>query len=105
MIEDINISKIIHSKRSCEFFPSSKDYLQLTGITFKYSPTIRSKVVNYNDTVKNPNGNTPCHCKDYTEYIDQHHGHVITSNLDIITNKDIKKLLKALALIFVRNNL
>ena len=92
-IEDINISKIIHSKRSYECFPSSKDYLQLTGITFKYSPTIRSKVVNYNDTIKKANGNTSCHCEEFTEYVDQHHGHVITGNLDIITNKGIKKLL------------
>ena len=47
LIDGINISKIIHSKISCEYFPAPNVVLLNTGTTYKYSPTIRSKVINY----------------------------------------------------------
>ena len=38
--------------------------------------------------------NLVCHCEEYNEYIDSHHNHVITGNLDIITNQPIQSLLR-----------
>ena len=94
LIDDININKIIHSKVSCEHFPAPKEFILNTGTTYKYSSTIRAKVVNYNEVVKNIDVQAQCFCKEHPEFIDQHLGHVITGNLDIITNKEVKTLLK-----------
>ena len=59
LIDDININKLIHSKQSYRYFPGPKDYILKTGVTYKYSHTIRSEVVNYNGVAKNIN------CRNY----------------------------------------
>ena len=40
-----------------------------------------------------PKGYVPCACNDYQEYIDENWGHVVTGNLNIIGNEEIRKLL------------
>ena len=74
-------------------FPACKDYIFHPGTTYKYSNTIRSKVTNYIKTANNINWNTQCFCQNYQEFIDPHHGHIITGNINIIKNNDIKNLL------------
>ena len=93
LLDQINSNKIIHSSQSFYIFPASKYHLLNTGVTFKYGNTIRAKVTNYKETVNNVNRNVTCACKDYQEFIDNHHGHVITGDLNIIHNIDIRKLL------------
>ena len=92
LINGINISKIIHSKVSCEYFPAPKVVILNTGTTYKYSPTIHSKVINYNEAAKNINVKAQCICKDYPQFTDQYPSHVITGNLDRIANKEVKTL-------------
>ena len=93
LIDGININKIIHLKISCEYFQAPKVVILNTGTTYKYSPTIRSKVINYNEVAKNINVQAQCICKDYPEFTDQYLSHVITGNLEIIANKEVKTLL------------
>ena len=94
LLEQVNIGKIIHSSQSSNLFPANKEYLINTGVSYSYSNTIRSKVTNYKETVTSVNNNIQCVCNNYQEFVDDHHGHVITGNLDIIVNEEVKELLK-----------
>ena len=92
LLDQVNVGKIIHSNQSFKIFPGSREHLINTGVTFKYTNTIRSKVTNYKATVTKDNGNVLCACKDYQEFVDDHFGHIITGNLNIIKNEDVKRL-------------
>ena len=81
-------------------FPGSREHLINTGVTFKYSNTIRSKVTNKVAVTED----IQCACKDYQEFIDDYHGHIITGNLNIIKNEDVKRILIK-GLNYRRNNL
>ena len=94
LMDKINLNKFIHSKNSYERFPVSKDHLDNTGVTFKYSKPIRNKITNYNHTVNNPKWDINCVCDKYSDFIDEHHGHVLTGNLDIIQDLPTKNVLK-----------
>ena len=50
-------------------------------------------MINYKVTVTKDNGNIQCVCKAYQEFIDDYHGHIITDNLNIIKNEDVKGIL------------
>ena len=94
LIDGINISKIIHSKISCEYFPAPKVVILNTGTTYKYSPTILSKVIKYKEVAENINVQAQCIWKDYSEFTDQYLSHVITGSLEIIENKEVKTSFK-----------
>ena len=52
--------------------------------------TIRSKIVNY----KNPDKDAECHCSEYPqEYVDTNHNHIMTGDLNIITNEELRSLI------------
>ena len=93
LLDQVKIGKIIHSTQSLNIFPGGKECLSKTGITYKYSNTIRSKVTNYKDTVTKDHSQVQCACNNYREFIDNHHGHVITGNLNIIENVEVKNIL------------
>ena len=92
LLDKVSIGKIIHSSQSRNLFPGNNEYLLNTGVSFKYSNTIRSKVTNYKETVTNVDNNVQCFCQNYQEFVDGHHGHVITGDLSIIQNKELKEL-------------
>ena len=94
LMDKVNLNKILHSKNSYERFPVNKEHLETTGITFKYSSTIRHKITNYNKTVNNPDWTSTCVCDNYPAFIDEHHGHVLTGNLDIIEDTQTKNILE-----------
>lgn len=95
LMEQVYINNIIHRNSSYALFPVNKEYLQRTGVSYKYSNTIRSKVTNYKKTVLNGmTDNVQCACNDHQEFIDQHHGHIITGNLQLIQNTEVRNLLK-----------
>ena len=91
LLDKINISKLIHSNGSRNLYPAN-DYLSKTGVSFQYSNTIRSKVTNYKESVCNFDNNIQCSCDNYRQFIDIHHGHVITGDLNIINNGELKDL-------------
>ena len=93
LIEEINMNKITKSEDSLDKFPGDKEYILNTGTSYKYSKTIRNKVTNYSNVAKNVDLPAQCKCMDYIQYIDIHHGHVITGNINIIDNVEIRQLL------------
>ena len=75
-------------------FPVKSDYYSSPSVSFSYSKTIRSAIVNYKETLVDPDlGNIICHYDQYPmEYVNAHHGHIVTSNVNIVLNRDLRIL-------------
>ena len=89
LIDYINVGKLFRSSESFNSFPASSDLLKNTGISYKYSPTIRNTFTNYKETVNSVNKNSICVCHLYPQFIDAYHGHVITGDINIIGNPNL----------------
>ena len=71
------------------------------SLLFIYQKTIRNKILNYKEVIESlkvgdiiENWNSKrCDC-DKSPYMDKYHGHVITGDIDIVDNKDLKNILK-----------
>ena len=65
------------------------------NVTYSYTNTIRSQIVNYKQTIEEIGNNTfTCRCDNYPDvFVNDTYGHVFTGNLDIIRNPNLKKLL------------
>ena len=90
-----NVSKVLKNKTIMDLFPVNNDEWKLPGIAFKYSNTIRNKIVNYKQVIQE--GITPLHCNcDIADplFVDRNSGHIFTGNLDFITNVELKGLLQ-----------
>ena len=84
-----------------DVFPNNDDESLIPSVIFKLLPPIRSKILNYTETVNSidvSDNNTygtgihSCTCTD-SPYCDPQHGHIITGNLQIIQNNKLRKLL------------
>ena len=92
-VEDIGLSRILKDHASSQLFPAHGHIA--TPVSFKYLPSIRSKVTNYrqtNDENLDPDS-LSCDCSSST-FKDQHHNHIVSGNLDIIQNEELRNLLK-----------
>lgn len=65
------------------------------SISFKYNKPFSSVVYNYRQIVDSANDNFECACNNslYSRFIDLNHGHVITGDLSIIGNINIRTVL------------
>ena len=72
------------------------------SVVYSLGSTIRNKILNYKDTVQNINTNDSdtfgtdihtCDCSS-SEFVDHNHGHVVTGDLRIIQNKELKELIQ-----------
>ena len=103
-LDDIHISRILRSAEVTSLLP---EVLQVDDekpmCTMKLDAPIRSKILNYQDTVSSLKvavdedvsfvENLPsCDCSD-SEFCDPHHKHVVTGDLRIVTNSKLRKLL------------
>ena len=93
IILDYKNALLIKGKAIQQLFPVNDKLYSRPGVSYSYSPTIRSKITNYREAVRSMDPDLICHCKEYSEFIDNHHNHVITGNLNIITNLPIQSLL------------
>ena len=93
IMNDINLSGIIQSTFISKLFPVNDILFSKPSISYKYSATIRAKVTNYQDVANNIHANHKCFCQDYEQFVDINHKHVITGDLDIIENSNIRSLL------------
>ena len=77
-------------------FPISDENMKIPNIAYNFSPTIRSKVTNYKKSVQR--GIIPetcvCNMEKYVDFVDSHHGHVFTGNIDLIDNVSLRSLIK-----------
>ena len=88
----INLPKILRSKEVCDNLPSNFD---VSDMPIVVNPSIRSTLFNYkqfvlhlnvDEFVKDANSIT-CSCNKYdTSFTNNHYGHIITGNLNIVNN-------------------
>ena len=93
-VEDLGLNRIIRDPEVSKKCPLGGTAGQPT-VSFKYSPTIRSKIVNYRQTHEenlNPE-DIQCSCGT-SDYKDSHHQHVVTGDLSIIEKSELRTLLK-----------
>ena len=98
-LEYLNLSKVLNSPEViCHLPEPLKDAEQRVMISYKLKAPIRNKILNYKETVlsisDNPSflENLSCECAS-SEFCDTHHGHVITGDLRIIENSQLRSLL------------
>jgi len=97
-IDTINITNILHNKAVRKCIPPYFQNTEVPIISYKYTPTIYKHIVNYNEVIKEIDTNsaysqTYCECES-SPYNYKPHGHIITGNLNIIQNKDLRNLIK-----------
>jgi len=96
-IDLINLPNILHNKKVQSYIPPYFDATMPT-ISYKYTKTISSAIFNHIKTVSEfeldqfTTNRYPCECQN-SPFISTHHGHVITGNLDIISNETLKELI------------
>ena len=103
-LDDIHVSKIFRSPDVTSLLPEvlQKDE-EIPMCTMKLDPPIRSKILNYKDTVSSLKivvdddisfvENLPsCDCEN-SGFCDPHHKHIVSGDLRIITNQKLRKLL------------
>ena len=99
-MDRIRIQKILRNPEVLNTIPSDFRYKDEPTVVYKYIPPIRSKIFNYNKVFENfsrerwiaEEQDTPCHC-DQSEFKNEDHGHVITGDLRIIKNAELRKLI------------
>ena len=95
-MDDINLSNILHGKRTCEKVPKYFQNRSPPVISYKYSNTVAAKILNFNATVRNIDDfiKSPPSCERASSpFRYAPHGHVITGDFSIIPNEDLKRLL------------
>ena len=94
-VEHVNLGAILKENDTKFLFPSKSDYFRSPTVSFKYGPTIRSKIVNYRKTHLEELDHKimSCECASNKKFMDKHHGHVVTGNLEIIDNLELRNLL------------
>ena len=95
LIENINLKRIISSDNIKNLFPHDND-MSTPNITYSYTKTIRSQILNYKQTVKDISDTNiiKCNCNSYdAKFVNNSYGHIFTVDLDIIANSNLKNLL------------
>ena len=99
-IDDIHLNKILKSSEVIATLPTKlKGEKDIPVATMKLSPPIRSKILNYRETVSSLDivvdddvsfvRNLPsCECES-SEFCDPHHHHVITGDLRVVSNQKL----------------
>ena len=93
-LNDINLNNVFNTPAIVAKFPiQNRKYMTPTA-SFKYTNTVRSKILNYRQTIFEEDTSTfRCNCSKYDEkFVDNHHKHVLTGDIDIVTNNELRKL-------------
>ena len=96
LVENIKCDHIISRQDISSLFPIKDKLLSCPNISYSYSKPIRNVILNYKETICdfNPDEFT-CTCSKYpSNYLDNHHKHIITGDLGIIENKELRALMK-----------
>ena len=96
LIQDLNLHKIINDPNITSLFPINSRNFSSPAVSFKRTKSIRTKVLNYRETLQDNNfPDFVCKCDNYNEvFKDQHHGHIITGDLTLIENIQLRELLQ-----------
>ena len=104
-LDDIHVSRIFKSPEVTSLLPEVMrvDDEEIPTCTMKLDPPIRSKILNYKETVSSLKivvdedvsfvENLPsCDCSN-SEFSDPHHKHIVSGDLRIVSNPKLRKLL------------
>ena len=100
-LDYINLPQILRCDTVYQEAPQIVNQSDIPMVVYFLGKPVRSSLLNYNkfvstlnlDNFCNNNENVPCCCLNYDrKYIDPHHGHILTGNLDIINNNKLRKL-------------
>ena len=96
LVEKVNLSRLMSSCAVKNYFPVKSEHYASPSVSYSYSNNIRSSIDNYKATLMDTNhGNVSCHCHDYpSKYKNHHYGHIVTGDIDIIDNLELRNLLK-----------
>ena len=99
----INIPKILRSKEVRDNLPSNFNISDIPMVVYNLNPSIRSTLLSYKQFVlhlnideflKDPNSIKCCCCDKYdNSFINNHYGHIITGNLNIVNNERLRQLI------------
>ena len=98
----INLPKILRSVTLKESRPSAMTDEDVPMVVYCLSQPIRSRILNYSKFVKsfdlktfaNDENSIPCYCHQFDpKYFDNHHQHILTGDLSIITNSKLRDLI------------
>ena len=98
----INPGRLLRTKR---LYPANMDRgsLPKTIFALQYETTLGASALNYNKFLKNLDrdeilkiSTEPCQCNDtrFTEFVSKQHGHILTGNMNIVENTQLRKLLE-----------
>ena len=96
------MEKILKSKKVYDNLPSNFDIYDIPIAVYNLNPSVRSTLFHYKQFVlclnideflKDPNS-IKCCCNKYeNSFINNHYGHIITGNLNILINERIRQLM------------
>ena len=100
-LEHIKLSSILHEDDVVDLLPKPLQKDEVSSVVYSLGSTIRNKIFNYKETVNSINtedvethgtGIASCDCHE-SEFVNGHHGHVVTGDLRIIRNDKLRKLI------------
>ena len=98
----LRMSNILHDADVKSKLPDQLRDDDSPAVVYSLTSTIRNKILNYKDTVKNIDINDKetygtglhsCNCSS-SDFVDQHHAHVLTGDLRIIENAHLRQLIQ-----------
>ena len=101
-LQFLRVNSILHDEDVKSKLPDQFRDDDSPAVVYSLSSTIRNKILNYKDTVSNIDINDKetygtglhsCNCSS-SEFVDQHHAHVLTGDLRIIENVHLRQLIQ-----------
>ena len=101
-IQEINLRRILNEVDVKQMIPARCKFKELPIIYFKYCKNISQSILNYNAATKASTfesfeeiQNLVCHCgeEDVAAFIDPIHGHVLTGDLGIVQNLELRDVM------------
>ena len=102
-IQDLNISRILRDSEILKAIPPDFKFRKAPTLVYKHVPPIRNKNFNYSEETQNfdlesfkmreMNNENNCSCQN-SPFKDPDHGHIITGDLSLVENQDLRKLLE-----------
>ena len=98
----INLPRILRSDIIKEGRPAVMTDDDIPMVVYRLTDPIRSTILNYSKFVSSFNLNAfhidestiPCHCNEFDDtFVDNHHHHILTGDLNIIENKKLRELI------------
>ena len=98
-VEFINIAHILRDPDIVKCLPSASVKFSMPIVPYKLTPPISTKFFNFEEFVNNLDldlfltnpDSLPCKCNN-SPFVDRYHKHIVTGNLRIIKNNDLRKL-------------